>query len=87
MKGYPVFSAVGLKEHPTADTYLPHLDARDDGGNPNVYWERTGRPGSHRRTAAVDGEAAAGSQGVGAGSGGVSSEVCVGKRFMGVSWG
>jgi hypothetical protein len=61
-----------------ADAYLPHLDAQDDGGNPNGYWERTGRPGTHRRTAAVDGEAAAGSQEGKAASGGVSSPGGVG---------
>jgi hypothetical protein len=61
-----------------ATVYLHRLVDTRATGRPSEYWEPTGRPGTHRRAAAVDGEAAAGSQGVGAASDGVSSPGGVG---------
>jgi hypothetical protein len=67
-----------IKGHRTAGVCLPRLDAQDDGKNPSYILETGGQPGTHRRTAAVDGEAAAGSQEGRAASGGVSSPEGVG---------
>jgi hypothetical protein len=53
--------------------FFPESMHGTTGRNPTGYWKRTGGRGSHRRTAEVDGEAAAGSQEGTAAPGGVSS--------------
>jgi hypothetical protein len=72
-KRYPATSAVGLKGDPTVGSLSSFL-SEHEAGNPSLgTGSGWGWPGTHRRAAAVDGEAAAGSQEVGEASGGGSS--------------
>jgi hypothetical protein len=66
-KGYPGFLAVRLKDHPTADIYLLRLIDTRATRNLASTGKKSGGWGPHRRAAGVDGEVAAGSQGVGGG--------------------